>query len=185
MSVADPSNSGCISDHCALIKAECSKGLAERVLATKHEGYDTLIEIALKNENTAVQKNVVEALAALLDTNPDPFDARGFKIIVTSLTQDTDQELIGEALDLTLLICVCHEQNRQNLVRNKILDMLDKAYPQHSVRVARVWQALVQDDDIRVPFGKAHDHAREIVEEHQALEKLMATIKGTSYFSKL
>ena len=35
-----------------------------------------------------------------------------------------------------------------------------------------------KDDDVRVPFGKAHDHAREIVEEHQALDKLGEAIKG-------
>jgi hypothetical protein len=35
-----------------------------------------------------------------------------------------------------------------------------------------------QDDDVRVPCGKAHDHAREIVEEHQALTKLVEAIKG-------
>jgi hypothetical protein len=29
-----------------------------------------------------------------------------------------------------------------------------------------------------VPFGKAHDHAREIVEEHKALEKLVEAVKG-------
>ena len=37
---------------------------------------------------------------------------------------------------------------------------------------------VCKDDDVRVPFGKAHDHAREIVEEHQALDKLGEAIKG-------
>ena len=38
--------------------------------------------------------------------------------------------------------------------------------------VARVWVAMVQDDDVRVPFGKAHENAREIVENHEALKLL-------------
>ena len=38
--------------------------------------------------------------------------------------------------------------------------------------VARVWVAMVQDDDVRVPFGKAHENAREIVENHDALKLL-------------
>ena len=46
------------------------------------------------------------------------------------------------------------------------------------MRVSRVWQALVQDDDVRVPFGKAHDHARAIVEDHEALRKLCAAIQS-------
>jgi len=35
-----------------------------------------------------------------------------------------------------------------------------------------VWVALVQDDDVRVPFGKAHETARNIVENHAALKLL-------------
>jgi len=35
-----------------------------------------------------------------------------------------------------------------------------------------------KDDDVRVPFGKAHDNARQIVEEHNALETLNEAIKG-------
>ena len=50
-------------------------------------------------------------------------------------------------------------------------------FESHSVQVARIWQSLVQDDDIRVPFGKAHDHAREIVEEHDAISKLLELLK--------
>lgn len=50
--------------------------------------------------------------------------------------------------------------------------------------MARIWQALVQDDDVRVPYGKAHDHAREIVEEHDAISKLLEVLRqGLYYFS--
>ena len=42
--------------------------------------------------------------------------------------------------------------------------------------VCRVWMALVQDDDIRVPFGKAHDHCRDIVENHSALRLLTTAL---------
>jgi hypothetical protein len=38
--------------------------------------------------------------------------------------------------------------------------------------------ALVQDDDIRVPFGKAHDHCREIVENHGALKLLTGALSS-------
>ena len=38
--------------------------------------------------------------------------------------------------------------------------------------MARIWQALVQDDDVRVPYGKAHENARAIVEEHEGLQKI-------------
>ena len=41
----------------------------------------------------------------------------------------------------------------------------------------RVWIAMVQDDDVRVPFGKAHENAREIVENHDALKLLTACLE--------
>ena len=41
----------------------------------------------------------------------------------------------------------------------------------------RVWIAMVQDDDVRVPFGKAHENAREIVENHGALKLLTGCLE--------
>ncbi|XP_071747823.1 armadillo repeat-containing protein 6-like [Lepeophtheirus salmonis] len=45
------------------------------------------------------------------------------------------------------------------------------------IEVARLWQALVQDDDVRVPYGKAHDNARQIVEDYDALTLLNNKLK--------
>ena len=94
------------------------------------------------------------------------------------LSDPDDAEMVAAGLDVALASCVRHEQNRQNLMRNKILDYLDKVYDKHAEAVAYIWQALVQDDDVRVPFGKAHDTAREIVEEHNAQGKLISSMKG-------
>jgi hypothetical protein len=43
--------------------------------------------------------------------------------------------------------------------------------------------ALVQDDDIRVPFGKAHDHCRDIVENHSALRLLTTALTTYKVFA--
>ena len=94
------------------------------------------------------------------------------------LSDTEDFEMVAAGLEVTLAVCVRHEQNRQNLVKNKILDYLDKVYDKHSESVTCIWQALVQDDDVRVPYGKAHDTAREIVEEHNAQLKLLTSMKG-------
>ena len=45
-----------------------------------------------------------------------------------------------------------------------------------------MWQALVQDDDVRVPHGKAHENARSIVEDHNGLPKITAAIKGNTHY---
>ena len=103
------------------MKSECDRGLAEKVLATKNNAYEILINIADKCENPVVLKDVMAALASLLDMNPDPFDAKGFEVVVNILSNQTDTDVIRSVLDMTLAVCVRHEQNRQNLVHNKIL----------------------------------------------------------------
>lgn len=55
---------------------------------------------------------------------------------------------------------------------------MDDLFDAHPVEVARLWQALVQDDDVRVPFGEAHNHARAVVEDHDGLERLSKAITG-------
>ena len=164
-------------EQCKAIKLECSKGLAEKMLATKEGAYDTLVDISVDEEKPWEARNeALSALAALLDTNPDPFDQRGFQAIMLGLSCD---DAIKNSLELALCVCVRHEQNRQNLVRNNILDHLDKLFENHPIEVARIWQALVQDDDVRVPYGKAHENARGIVEDHQGLQKLCSKIGST------
>lgn len=44
-----------------------------------------------------------------------------------------------------------------------------------------LYNCYFKDDDVRVPFGKAHENARLIVEEHNALETLNKSIKGNLY----
>lgn len=90
----------------------------------------------------------------------------------------SDGAVITASLELGLSCCVRHEHNRQNFVNNGLLVHLDQLFDRQRVKVCRIWQALVQDDDIRVPFGHAHEHARIIVEEHQALRKLTKAMNG-------
>ena len=117
-------------------------------------------------------------MGAFLQANPDPFDEHGFNVIMLCLSDTEDEEMVAAGLEISFAVCVRHEGNRQNLMRNKILDYLDKVYDKHPELVTCIWQALVQDDDVRVPFGKAHDTAREIVEEHNAQVKLLTSMKG-------
>ena len=39
-----------IVEHCSTVKSECSKGLAEKIMATKHDGYNILVKVALKDD---------------------------------------------------------------------------------------------------------------------------------------
>jgi len=162
---------------CDVVKDECSKGLAEKMLATKNQGYEILTKVAVQDDRESVQLKAVAALVSLLSGNPDPFDEHGFGVIRQCL-ESSSSEASKLGLEFTLAVCVRHEQNRQNLMKNKILEFADQVYGDHPVDVARLWQALVQDDDVRVPYGKAHENARTIVEDHDAQTKLLASMKA-------
>jgi len=153
------------------VTALCKDDLAQRVLATNHDGYNILVKLAKENTNIATRTACLQSLTAVMDTNPDHLEMVGAELLITILNQD--QQLRHAALDWLLVCCVRHEQNRVNFVKGGILDALglclNNGARDDLLRVCRVWMALVQDDDVRVPFGKAHDHARDIVEHHGAL----------------
>jgi hypothetical protein len=156
----------------------CKDDLAQRVMATNNGAYSFLLRLAGENdETTEVRKEALKSLAVVMDTNPDQLEAQGISTIENSLK---DEELSLGALDWLLVCCVRHEQNRQNVVNSGALHELKNTLltgtRDHQLRVSQIWMALVQDDDIRVPFGKAHDHAREIVEKHDALKILTKSL---------
>ncbi len=66
------------ASRCAEIAAECAKGLPERVLATQNRGYETLVKCGSVGDGV-VKLDAVRAMTNLLDGNPDPLDADGFK----------------------------------------------------------------------------------------------------------
>eukprot|EP00094_Tigriopus_californicus_P011390 TCALIF_10995-PA protein Name:"Similar to Armc6 Armadillo repeat-containing protein 6 (Mus musculus)" AED:0.06 eAED:0.06 QI:0/0.8/0.66/0.83/0.6/0.66/6/268/445 len=167
-----------LGQRCDIIAQECAKGLAERVMATKHKAYEILVQTTHHDE-IVVQSHAMQALKELLNGNPDPLEPEGFKALLKALNE-TDANLIQQSLGVTLNCCVRHEGNRQNFIRNGLLIHLNRLYDTYPIEVVQIWQALVQDDDVRVPFGQAHEHAREIVEEHSALTKLTQTIGQNS-----
>lgn len=86
--------------------------------------------------------------------------------------------------------CLKHEQNRQSLVKAGVLPLLTGAIVRHShcadVVKEACWALRIMtfDDDIRVPFGHAHDHAKMIVQENGGLKVLIEAAKGRSKCGK-
>lgn len=173
----------------------CQADLAQRVMATKNGAYSFLLRLAgPAEESRAVRREAISCLAAVMDSNPDYLETQGISLLLDLLE---DPDLYLPALDWLLVCCVRHEENRVAVVGRGILPRLEQiargggggngdggdVRRDNLLKVCRVWMALVQDDDIRVPFGKAHDHSREIVENHSALQlltKALATYKGDS-----
>ena len=120
----------------------------------------------------------LKALSSLMDKNPDVFNPEGFVVLASGLDASEDSEVIKASLDAVLSAIVLHEMNRQNLVKNNLLSRLVGVAEVCPVGVARVWQALVQDDDVRVTAGNAHQTARAIVEESGGTKILLKCIRG-------
>ena len=64
---------------CQVMDQECRKGIPEKLLATNNQGYETLVEL-FKMDEPMVMTPAMKALASLLDGNPDPLEAEGFKV---------------------------------------------------------------------------------------------------------
>lgn len=163
--------------HLNTIQECCKKDLAQRVLATNNGAYSVLVKLAKLDSSKEI---VIKTLTAVMDTNPDHLEDQGVNLLNSLLLEHRGGEVCQAALDLVLICCVRHEANRVALVNSGLLDKLDMVVKEGEreevIRVCRVWVALVQDDDVRVPFGKAHDTARNIVEHHDALQILTKSL---------
>lgn len=169
--------------HLNIIQECCKTDLAQRVLATDNGAYSVLVKLAQSPEKV----NVLKTLAVVMDTNPDHLETQGVNLLNTLLLEHRGGEVAQAVLDFVLICCVRCEANRVKFVDSGILDKLEivikEGGSEEVIRVCRIWVALVQDDDIRVPFGKAHDTARSIVENNDAL--IILTKSLTRFSSEL
>ena len=116
ISCSDSLDTESLSKECAVVASECSKDLAQRVLATSKQGYETLVEALTKADTKEGKVSVLKALTALLDGNPDPLDAEGSAQMVLCLHSE-EEGVACAAMDCLLQCCVRHEANRVNLVK--------------------------------------------------------------------
>jgi hypothetical protein len=155
----------------------CATDLAQRVLATDSGAYSALLRLAREEEEPAVRCQVLVTLVKVMDTNPDHLEVQGVELIHQLLAEGQDMAVTAAALDWVLTCCVRHEANRQAIVDRpgllgRLAELAGTGDRVLLVGVCRLWVQLVQDDDVRVPFGKAHEHAREMVESHKAVTVL-------------
>jgi len=153
----------------------CDGDLAQRVLATDNGAYSALLRL-LSKPGANLQCKVLETLSKVMDTNPDHLEAQGVELMYNLVSSPEDSVLVA-VLDWMLICCVRHEGNRQALVDRpgllgRTAHLASEKDDEVVTMVCKLWVQLVQDDDVRVPFGKAHEHARELVEVHHALTVL-------------
>lgn len=164
----------------------CSLGFAQRYLAAQKDAYPVILSYCKKSvEDQEAVLTTLSALAALTDGQPDLLDAEGQQFLLHVLRKyQADTSVTRVAICVVRRCCLKHEQNRQDLVKGGILPLLTGAIRQHSACAELVKEAsaalrvMTFDDDVRVTFGQAHEHAKSIVLEHNGLKILIEAAKG-------
>lgn len=170
---------------------QCSLGFPQRYLAAQKGAYPIVFSYCKKSLQE--QEHVLaalSALAALVEGQPDLIDAEGQQFLLDVLRKyQTDAVVTCVAIRAVRHCCLKHEQNRQDLVKGGVLPLLTGAIKQHSGSAEVVKEAsaalrvMTFDDDVRVTFGHAHEHAKIIVLENSGLKVLIDAAKGkTTWF---
>ncbi|XP_051893822.1 armadillo repeat-containing protein 6 [Pristis pectinata] len=175
-----------MGDHLTSFTEQCSLDFAHRHLAAEKSAYATVLSScrALMSDELGLLKGV-QALAALLDGQPDLLDSEGQHLLLEILQQHREHAVLNAATIRAIRYsCLKHEQNRQDLVQRGVLPLLTGAIVDHGTSADVVREAacalrvMTYDDDIRVPFGRAHDHAKMIVMENDGLRVVIEAAKA-------
>ena len=168
------------------LKLECDRDLAVRCTAGNSDAYSVLLS-AVENfkDNVPLLKQTLTAKISLTNGQPDLLDNKGKELFLELLDLHSSNP---DVLELVILFirntCIRHEENRQSYVKlgliEKLASILKSQGNQSTVVMVtcQTLQVLTFDDDIRVPFGQAHEHAKRIVTEGNALKIILDLCKG-------
>ncbi|XP_071546624.1 armadillo repeat-containing protein 6 [Panulirus ornatus] len=177
-----------IQEPLTTFSAQCKISVAHRVLANNHNAYATLLKL-MKNvqKDSAMLGSSLKAIVALTESNPDILTSEGIHLML-ELMDDykcrVDDTTVPEYVARwSTECCVKHENNRQNLVAAGAQGALVSLLQTHRTNarvvraVCKALRAYTLDDDIRQEFGKAHEHARLLAEEHGLIAMCLEMIK--------
>ncbi|KAG5896749.1 hypothetical protein JTB14_031729 [Gonioctena quinquepunctata] len=159
-----------IIEQLEVLKVQCDKGIPHKVAAGKAGAYIAILDTLLSSRDVLnLQKCGLRALIALTSKQPDLLDDRGVQFIISNLGKETQPDVKRLCLRFAKECCVMHETNRQKLFKAHIVDNLTELLNDGSSDLLRevlaMCRALVLDDDVRVEFGNAHEHARIIASD--------------------
>ncbi len=166
-------------------QTECDTDMAHRSLAATNKAYQTLYSLTQRNKGDLVLLvKVLDSLCSLCNGQPDLIDSDGMTLLCEIVKENgTNETILLSAIKAIRLNCVMHEKNRQAFVKKGLIPLMlsvikDNRENHQVVKDASATlRGLTVDDDIRVPFGNAHEHAKMIVEKG-ALKVLLETMPG-------
>ncbi|KAM7134719.1 armadillo repeat-containing protein 6 [Macrochelys suwanniensis] len=175
-----------VGEHLVRFSEQCREQLAARYLAGQKGACPVVLSACkLASGDRSAMLKALHALSAITDGQPDLLDSAGQELLLQTLKENADDaEMTLAGIRCIRHACLKHEQNRQELVKGGILPLLTGAIVQHGDCAGVVREAssalrvMTFDDDIRVPFGHAHDHAKMIVSENNGLKILIEAAKA-------
>ncbi|XP_034611354.1 armadillo repeat-containing protein 6 [Trachemys scripta elegans] len=184
-SIADSALSE-VGEQLVRFSEQCREQLAVRYLAGQKGACPVVLSACkLASGDRSAMLKALHAFSALMDGQPDLLDSAGQELLLQTLKENADDaEMTLAGIRCIRHACLKHEQNRQELVKGGILPLLTGAIVWHGdcagvVReAASALRVMTFDDDIRVPFGQAHDHAKMIVSENNGLRILIEAAKA-------
>lgn len=182
-----------------IIERECKKSIPHRVLAAKYDGHTHILQVLdMHLSDTADATKYIQTIGGCLKTlnclynkQPDILDANALSLSKRLLDTYADNEqIISLNLQWLQKCCIMHEINRQNIMAAGIVQHVKPYVSKSSEKilgdVLAIYRYLVLDDDIRVEFGCAHEHARLIASEIVVdLVNLLAEIEDANLIADL
>ncbi|XP_016090138.1 armadillo repeat-containing protein 6 [Sinocyclocheilus grahami] len=186
LKTAVASSSASVLEDLRAFTQQCSLGFAQRYLAAQKEAYPTILACCQRAAGEKEALSVaLAALSTLTDGQPDLLDVDGREFLIGALTaHQTDAALCCLCIHVVRHCCLKHENNRQDLVKAGMLPLLSASITRHIEHPEVVREAcaalrvMTFDDDMRVPFGHAHEHAKMIVLEHNGLKVIVEAAKA-------
>ncbi|XP_058121443.1 armadillo repeat-containing protein 6 homolog [Anopheles ziemanni] len=158
--------------HLDVVAEECKLGVPHRVLAAKLGAYDLIVNVLEAKEELPVDVliQLVNAANAIINKQPDVFNINSLAVALKHLKSASDSKVICAVLRWLQKACILHEMNRQMIMEDNLTIPTVKAFlarpePEVVRNTCTLFRYLVLDDDIRVEFGKAHEHARQLAAE--------------------
>lgn len=168
-----------------IIQDECDIDLARRCFVSKSGAYPTLLKCLKEScEKKDQLVPILTTFCSLCNGQPDLLDEEGVQVMTMLLKEQSDDpEIAAQMVKLIRLNCTKHEVNRKMFVKAGLIKNLvnvleiNKSSADVVKQVSNGLQVLTLDDDIRVPFGSAHENAKQIVHEGGALKCLLDICK--------
>ncbi|CAH0392058.1 unnamed protein product [Bemisia tabaci] len=166
------------------LKNECRKDIARKILAGKKGAYNLLLNVLTKFKEDKIQVASLAALVALMTGYPDLLDAEGLDLMINKLEDSSSEQQQILTLQWAVECCKKHENNRQSIFKKDITTILKRKIEDSSssrdllYHICCLFRHLVLDDDVRVEFSQAHEHARTISSDNLShLTKLLFKLR--------